>query len=137
VPAGGAGVVGQLLGAQARAAHLRALFALVAAQVCSRLVCRKGLLEVPAGGDCVFYIDSAGGSACGVLAVPTLLRYLKLKATAMVVGECSSAALLPFAVCRKRLVTPYSTFLFAVPPAAPAPSCSTDSCRPATSPAPP
>ena len=72
----------------------------------------KGLLEVPAGGDCVFYIDSAGGSVFGALAVLTMLRYRKLKATAIVIGECSSAALLLFAACRKRLVTPYSTFLF-------------------------
>jgi ATP-dependent Clp protease, protease subunit len=72
----------------------------------------KGLLEVPAGGDCVFYIDSAGGSVFGALAVLTMLRYRKLKATALVIGECSSAALLLFAACRKRLVTPYSTFLF-------------------------
>ena len=72
----------------------------------------KGLLEMPAGGDCVFYIDSAGGSVFGALAVLTLLRYRKLKATAIVIGECSSAALLLFAACRKRLVTPYSTFLF-------------------------
>ena len=72
----------------------------------------KGLLEVPAGGDCVFYIDSAGGSVFGALAVLTMLRYRRLKATALVIGECSSAALLLFAACRKRLVTPYSTFLF-------------------------
>ena len=72
----------------------------------------KNLLEIPAGGDCVFYIDSAGGSVFGALAVLTMLRYRRLKATAMVIGECSSAALLLFAGCRKRLVTPYSTFLF-------------------------
>jgi ATP-dependent protease ClpP protease subunit len=72
----------------------------------------KGLLEVPAGGDCVFYIDSAGGSVFGALAVLTMLRYRRLKATALVIGECSSAALLLFAACRRRLVTPYSTFLF-------------------------
>jgi ATP-dependent protease ClpP protease subunit len=29
-----------------------------------------------------------------------------------VLGECSSAALLVFAGCRRRLVTPYSTLLF-------------------------
>jgi ATP-dependent Clp protease, protease subunit len=72
----------------------------------------KGLLEVPAGGDCVFYIDSAGGSVFGALAALTMLRYRKLKATALVIGECSSAALLLFAACRRRVVTPYSTFLF-------------------------
>jgi ATP-dependent protease ClpP protease subunit len=30
----------------------------------------------------------------------------------VVIGECSSAALLLFAACRRRFVTPYSTFLF-------------------------
>ena len=30
----------------------------------------------------------------------------------MVIGECSSAALLLFAACKKRFVTPYSTLLF-------------------------
>jgi ATP-dependent protease ClpP protease subunit len=29
-----------------------------------------------------------------------------------VTGECSSAALWPFAACRRRLVTPFSVFLF-------------------------
>jgi ATP-dependent protease ClpP protease subunit len=72
----------------------------------------KSLLEVPAGGDCVFYIDSAGGSVFGALAVITLMRHRKLQATAVVIGECSSAALLLFAACRRRLVTPYSTLLF-------------------------
>jgi ATP-dependent protease ClpP protease subunit len=72
----------------------------------------KTLLEIPAGGECVFYIDSAGGSVYGALAVLTLLRYRKHTATAVVLGECSSAALLLFAGCRRRLVTRFSTFLF-------------------------
>jgi ATP-dependent protease ClpP protease subunit len=72
----------------------------------------KGLLEIPPGGECVFYIDSAGGSVYGALAVLTLLRYRQLTATAIVLGECSSAALLLFAGCRYRLVTPYSVLFF-------------------------
>jgi ATP-dependent protease ClpP protease subunit len=72
----------------------------------------KSLLEVPSGGECVFYIDSAGGSVFGALAVLTLLRHRRLKATGIVLGECSSAALLLFAACNRRLVTPYSTLLF-------------------------
>jgi ATP-dependent protease ClpP protease subunit len=72
----------------------------------------KTLLEVPPGGECIFYIDSAGGSVYGALAVLTLLRYRDLTATAVVLGECSSAALLLFAGCRRRLVTPYSVFFF-------------------------
>lgn len=72
----------------------------------------KTLLEVPPRGHCVFYIDSAGGSVFGALAVVTLLKHRQIDATAIVIGECSSAALLLFAACRKRLVTRYSTFLF-------------------------
>jgi ATP-dependent Clp protease protease subunit len=72
----------------------------------------RSLLEVPRGGACVFYIDSTGGSVYGALAVLTLLRHRKLTATAIVIGECSSAALLLFAACRRRLVTQHSTLLF-------------------------
>lgn len=72
----------------------------------------KALLEVPHGGACIFYIDSVGGSVFGALAVLTLLRHRRVQATAIVIGECSSAALLLFAGCQKRYVTPYSTLLF-------------------------
>ena len=72
----------------------------------------KALLEAPPGGECVFYIDSAGGSVFGALAVLTLLRQRRMTGSAVVLGECSSAALLLFAACRKRWVTRYSTLLF-------------------------
>lgn len=72
----------------------------------------KSLLELPPRGQCVFYIDSAGGSVFGALAVLTLLKHRAIDATAIVIGECSSAALLLFAACRHRLVTRYSTLLF-------------------------
>jgi ATP-dependent protease ClpP protease subunit len=72
----------------------------------------KALLEIPPGGECIFYIDSAGGSVYGALAVLTLMRHRQLGGTAIVLGECSSASLLLFAACRRRLVTPYSTLLF-------------------------
>jgi len=35
-----------------------------------------------------------------------------LKATGIVAGECSSAALWPFAACKRRYVTPFSFLLF-------------------------
>jgi ATP-dependent Clp protease protease subunit len=72
----------------------------------------KALLDIPPGGECIFYIDSAGGSVYGALAVLTLLRYRRLTATAIVLGECSSAALLLFAGCRRRLVTAHSILFF-------------------------
>ena len=72
----------------------------------------KALLEAPPGGECVFYIDSAGGSVFGALAVLTLVRQRRLTASAVVLGECSSAALLLFAGCKRRWVTRYSTLLF-------------------------
>src|SRR5262249_9845937 len=36
----------------------------------------------------------------------------RLNATAVVLGECSSATILVFAACQKRLVTAHSTLLF-------------------------
>jgi ATP-dependent protease ClpP protease subunit len=72
----------------------------------------KSLLEAPEGGECIFYMDSAGGSVYGALAVVALLRARRLKASVVVLSECSSAAVLLFAACERRVVTPYSTFLF-------------------------
>lgn len=72
----------------------------------------KALLELPPRSPCVFYIDSAGGSVFGALAVLTLLRHRRLEGTAIVLGECSSATILLLAACQKRFVTPYSTLLF-------------------------
>jgi ATP-dependent Clp protease protease subunit len=70
------------------------------------------LLSVPPGGECVLYIDSPGGSPYCALALVTLLRLRGIRATGVVTGECSSAALWPFAACTRRLVTPYSVLLF-------------------------
>ena len=42
----------------------------------------------------------------------TLIRLRGLRVTAVVIGECSSAALIPFAASQRRLVTPHSTLLF-------------------------
>jgi ATP-dependent protease ClpP protease subunit len=72
----------------------------------------QALLEIPAGGECVFYLDSGGGSVYGALAVTTLLRQRRLRCTGVVLGECSSAALLIFAACQRRLVSRYSTLFF-------------------------
>lgn len=72
----------------------------------------KALLEVPRGGRCTFYLDSCGGSVFGALAVLTLMRQRQIEATAVVLGECSSSALLVLAGCKRRLVTPFSTLLF-------------------------
>ena len=72
----------------------------------------KALLDVPPGSEVVLYFDSSGGSVYAALTVTGLIRHRKLKATAIVLGECSSSALLVFAACRKRLVTPLSVFLF-------------------------
>ncbi|MGL4463179.1 MAG: ATP-dependent Clp protease proteolytic subunit [Planctomycetia bacterium] len=72
----------------------------------------QSLLDVDFDGEVTLYIDSGGGSVYTAMAVATLIRYRRLKATAVVIGECSSSALLVFAACQKRLVTPRSTFLF-------------------------
>ncbi|MGE0608585.1 MAG: ClpP family protease [Pirellulales bacterium] len=70
------------------------------------------LLEIPPGQECVLYIDSPGGSPYSALAVASLILMRGLKATGIVTGECSSAALWPFAACQRRIVTPFSVLLF-------------------------
>ncbi len=70
------------------------------------------LLGVEPGGECTIYFDSPGGSPYCAMSLVTLLRLRDVRATAIVTGECSSAALWPFAACQRRLVTPYSVFLF-------------------------
>ena len=42
----------------------------------------------------------------------SLITLRGLRATGIVAGECSSAALWPFAACQRRLVTPLSVLLF-------------------------
>ena len=46
------------------------------------------------------------------LGLAALIRLRGLDPLAVVTGECSSAAILPFAACRRRCVTPHSTLLF-------------------------
>jgi len=70
------------------------------------------LLGVEPGGACTIYFDSPGGSPYCGMSLVTLLRLRGIRATAVVTGECSSAALWPFAACQRRLVTPFSVFLF-------------------------
>jgi ATP-dependent Clp protease protease subunit len=70
------------------------------------------LLGVPPGGECLIYFNSPGGGAYTAISLLTLIAMRGLNATGVVTGECSSAALWPFAGCRRRLVTPYSVLLF-------------------------
>lgn len=70
------------------------------------------LVDIPLRSKGVIYFDSAGGSVYAGLALATVIRTRELKATGVVVGECSSAALMPFAACHRRFVTPISTLLF-------------------------
>lgn len=70
------------------------------------------LTDYPPGSRGVLYFDSSGGSVYTGLALATLLRIRGLRAVGVVVGECSSAALLPFAACQRRFVTAQSTLLF-------------------------
>lgn len=70
------------------------------------------LLEVEPGGECVLYFDSSGGSVSSALAVLALIRHRPVRARAVVLGDCSSSAIMLFAACSPRFVTRYSTFLF-------------------------
>ena len=70
------------------------------------------LLGIEPGGECTVYFDSPGGSPYCAMSLVTLMRLRGIRATGIVTGECSSAALWPFATCVRRIVTPYSVFLF-------------------------
>ena len=70
------------------------------------------LLDIPPGGQCTMYFDSPGGSPYCAMSLMTLIRLRGLQATGIVTGECSSAALWPFAACNERYVTKYSVLLF-------------------------
>jgi ATP-dependent Clp protease protease subunit len=70
------------------------------------------MLGIPAGSECTLYINSPGGSAYTAISLMSLIRLRGLRVTGVVTGECSSAALWPFAVCCRRIVTRYSVFLF-------------------------
>ncbi len=70
------------------------------------------LLSVAPGGECTLYFDSPGGSPYSAISLVNLIVLRGLQATGVVAGECSSAALWPFAACRRRIVTPLSVLLF-------------------------
>ena len=70
------------------------------------------LLSVPAHGACTLYFDSPGGSPYCAVSLMTIMILRDLQCTGIVCGECSSAAIWPFAVCQRRIVTPYSVLLF-------------------------
>jgi ATP-dependent Clp protease, protease subunit len=74
-------------------------------------LCEK-LLSVDPGGECILYFDSLGGSPYCAIALTSLILLRGLKATGVAAGECSSAALWPFAACARRLVSPFSVLLF-------------------------
>jgi len=70
------------------------------------------LMEVPRRSRGTLFIDSCGGNIYVGLALASLIRLRGLDPIAVVAGECSSAALLPFAACRRRFVTEHATLLF-------------------------
>lgn len=70
------------------------------------------LLELDDGASCTLFIDSGGGRVYSALAIMTTILLKKLDATAVVIGACSSAALMVLAACNRRLATPYSVFQF-------------------------
>ena len=70
------------------------------------------LIEVPRNSRGTIYFDSNGGSVYVGLGLASIIRLRNLDADGVVAAECSSAAILPFAACKRRYVTPHSTLLF-------------------------
>ncbi len=70
------------------------------------------LMDLPRNSRGTIFFDSCGGSAYVGLALASLIRLRGLKAIGVVAGECSSAALMPFAACIERYVTRHASLLF-------------------------
>lgn len=70
------------------------------------------LLGVPPRSEGIVYFDSSGGSVFVGIGLAALIRMRGLKVNGVVLGECSSAALLPFAACQRRFVTPHASLFF-------------------------
>lgn len=70
------------------------------------------LVDVPRCSRGIIYFDSCGGSAFIGLALAALIRLRGLRAIGVVTGECSSAALMPFAACTERYATVHASLLF-------------------------
>jgi len=70
------------------------------------------LLKLEPGSWGTLYFDSPGGNVYAGISLASLIRLRRLRATAVVLGECSSAAILPFAACPERYVLPFSTLFF-------------------------
>lgn len=70
------------------------------------------LIDAPRKSRGTIFFDTGGGSAYVGLALASIIRLRGLRVTGIVAGECSSAAILPFAACERRFVTPHSTLLF-------------------------
>jgi ATP-dependent protease ClpP protease subunit len=70
------------------------------------------LVEVPPRSRGTIWFDSCGGSAYVGISLAGLIRLRGLQVQGVVLGECSSAALLPFAACSTRFVTAQSYLFF-------------------------
>lgn len=72
----------------------------------------EALLAIPDGGACRIVINSGGGSVYAGLGIATLIQSKRLEATAVVLADCSSSAVLVFAACPIRQVAPHASLLF-------------------------
>lgn len=70
------------------------------------------LLALPMGKSVQMVINSGGGSVYASLAITTVMRMRQLETEAVVLADCSSAALLVFAACGQRFAAPHASFLF-------------------------
>jgi len=70
------------------------------------------LVDLPRGSRGTIFFDSPGGSVYAGLTLASLIRLRNLNVAGVALGECSSAAILPFAACKHRFVTSYTTLLF-------------------------
>ena len=74
-------------------------------------VCER-ILEAERHDQITIYFDSPGGSPYVGLALANLIRLRGLDARGVVIGECSSSAILPWAACSRRYLAPHTALMF-------------------------
>lgn len=72
----------------------------------------EGILALPPRKAVQIVINSGGGSVYASLAIRTAMAMRNVQAEAVVLADCSSAALLVLAACQRRLVASHASFLF-------------------------
>lgn len=80
-----------------------------------RLVTKLLQLDVMGSREIIILIDSKGGDVGYALSLHDIIRSLRSKTKGVVIGECSSSALVVLQACTLRFAFPHAQFMFHTP----------------------